>query len=411
MSDNVKVMTRSSEISRLSKLERVYDISPQILTGQKSLNSLANSFKSGQASKEVMTINAKVSYDPKKVDKKWSLQVEKSKLTGQSNTFPDAFYNTFNPLVLDFTKFRDESPLLYKSIYDTMTNSDFDETMKINEFELPGIAWTEILDGQAVTRGQMKEGTSDSVSLKINGAGFTTTLRNQLFNKQWKDSMMIKANMIGYNAFLNDAHLAPIIAYSGYGSNDFNGKPRSTAAVSITGATYYENLFLTIKKGIRDAFARRLPNGFSDKASDKKVGQRFNSGILLTNEYDAVRVLEIMKGIPVADSKAYRDLKLPIGGIKGIQQIIGYEGDVISINDDQAPVTYAGVAENTAYLIYPKKGFKELIKQGLTPLVQAGDINKLAVNEFVWWDARGLIAQPQYYVQKITLPAASGEFA
>jgi hypothetical protein len=58
-------------------------------------------------------------------------------------------------------------------------------------------------------------------------------------------------------------------------------------------------------------------------------------------------------------------------------------------------------------MVAPKRGFKELVKQPLTMITDEGRANNLSTKETVWWDCRGIIAQPQTYAFKFKLIPAS----
>jgi len=89
--------------------------------------------------------------------------------------------------------------------------------------------------------------------------------------------------------------------------------------------------------------------------------------------------------------------------ISGIQSVIYYDGWEIAVG--KKSYTYNGVPQDKAYLIRPKRGFKELVKQDLRVEATSGDLSRLIESQIVAYAYRGVYAAIEENVQEISLAA------
>ena len=64
--------------------------------------------------------------------------------------------------------------------------------------------------------------------------------------------------------------------------------------------------------------------------------------------------------------------------------------------------SYGGVTPGKAYLIRPKRGFKELLKQDLRVEAAMGDLTRLVDSQIVAYAHRGVFAAVEENVQEIS---------
>jgi hypothetical protein len=86
--------------------------------------------------------------------------------------------------------------------------------------------------------------------------------------------------------------------------------------------------------------------------------------------------------------------------VSGISEIVYYDGWETIVG--RKTYTYAGVTPGKAYLIRPKRGFKELEKQDLQIESIAGDLSRLVEAQIIGWSYRGVYAAVEENVQEIS---------
>jgi len=87
--------------------------------------------------------------------------------------------------------------------------------------------------------------------------------------------------------------------------------------------------------------------------------------------------------------------------ISSIQSVIYYDGWETVVGEKT--YSYPGVTPGKAYLIRPKRGFKELVKQDLRVEATSGDLSRLIESQIVAYAYRGVYAAIEENVQEITL--------
>jgi hypothetical protein len=118
--------------------------------------------------------------------------------------------------------------------------------------------------------------------------------------------------------------------------------------------------------------------------------------VLLASEADRFQIEDALL-TPVLDAKGNPLPRVPVS------TIIYYDGFTITKGVKQ--YAYGGVPAGTAFCIYPKQRFKELVEHGLRIDADNRDISRLVEAQVVGRTRRGLYADVVQSVQKVTLPA------
>jgi len=119
--------------------------------------------------------------------------------------------------------------------------------------------------------------------------------------------------------------------------------------------------------------------------------------ILLASSTDQEDIAEAMASFTIQAT--------PYRALDGISDIIYYDGWTAKVG--KKDYSYPGVTAGKAYLIRPKRGFKELIKQALQINATMGDITRLVESQVVGDFWRGVFCAVDENIQEITFPATS----
>lgn len=266
-------------------------------------------------------------------------------------------------------------PLLYGPIYDRIAPAGGfpGGVYQIDAYTLQGnVVFLQKFEGGEVEFGTLAKGSPSTGAIQTYAAGFEWTEDVIEFDRTWSIELNNQAFGRAYNALLNHLHLSPIIGASLTGGN--------ATAADTTGSTLQEKTFNTF----RDAYT----------ASVTAVPRRTGS-VLLASEADRFQIEDALL-TPVRDVQGNALPNVPIS------TIIYYEGETITRGSDV--FTYPGVTAKTAFLIFPKRKFKELIHHDLRIDIGAPDISRLVEGQQVGRSRRGLYADIQGSVQKIALP-------
>jgi hypothetical protein len=314
------------------------------------------------------------------------------RLVGQTATLPGDLYDNlatldprWRPFILDFTRQIAMQERVYMPIYDTQESADFDETMKIVDFtDATDFGYTEWQDGEGVWMNDISGGESSSVTLKIHAGGYARTMRDEMFNRLWKQQLMAKKQAEGYNKFLNHLHLYPIVAH------DYTGKTINIDSLNVADTPTWWEKNWRIMKLMKDKY-------YSAKDSHLQPLRR---PVLLMNTYTYQTAWsDSLDEIRFADSKRYTTMQ------GWWDSVVLYDDALMNFSGRK--VTWAGPANGEVFVISPKDGFKELIKQPLTMIADAGRAANLSAEEKVWWDCRGIICDPTTFAFKMELIPAS----
>lgn len=283
-------------------------------------------------------------------------------------------------VVLDVELGREDVPVLYRPIYDTITDPNFPKEFEAKWAQRGTVIFFEHLEGEEVKFGSLEAEQGPIARIRGYSAGFEYTKEMQIFNQTFNFEVLNKAFGEAHNAMLNHLHFAPILQHS-------YKKDNKTDAVYVdelgktldskTGANYLLSLRETLRTAIKDTRTEKRPGT-----------------VLIANSADQQDIEDSMKPMNIQAT--------PYSALSGITDIIYYDG--WETNVGRKEYAYEGVPEGKAYLVRPKRGFKELVKQGLQINSTIGDLTRLVEAQIVGDFWRGVFAAVEENVQEITLP-------
>ncbi|WP_136604662.1 hypothetical protein [Paenibacillus dokdonensis] len=299
---------------------------------------------------------------------------------GEMLTSENSRKELLQKVVLDVELGREEVPLLYGPIYETISDTNFPKEFEAKWAQYGSVIFLEHLEGEEVKFGSLQAEQGPIARIKGFTAGFEYTKELQIFNQTFNFEVLNKAFGEAHNALLNHLHLAPIIK-NGYKSSN------KTAAVYVdekgktlansTGAHY----ILSLRETLRQAL--------TDTRTAKRTGN-----ILLANSANQEDIKDALSSFTIQAT--------PYSALGGIDTIIFYDG--WETQGSKKSYAYDGVPAGKAYLIRPKRGFKELIKQALQIQATIGDLTRLVEAQIVGDVWRGVFAAVEENVQEITFP-------
>jgi len=264
-------------------------------------------------------------------------------------------------------------PLLYNPIYETIPGPFPGGVVQINENTLQGnVIFLEKFEGGEIVFGTIQKGVPATAPITTYAAGFEWTEDMIEFDRTWDITLNNRAFGRSYNYLLNHIHLSPIIAFSYAGGN--------LTAANATGATTQEKTLLTFQSAYKSAVSA--------------TPQRTPS-VILANEADRFQIEDALLS-PVLDANGRPLARVPV------DTIIYYNG--ATVTNGVKSYVYPGVTQGTAYFIFPKQRFKELVHHDLRIDIGAPDISRLIEGQQVGRTRRGVYGDPANSVQKLTLP-------
>jgi len=276
-----------------------------------------------------------------------------------------AFRDLLRKVVLDVELGRELQPVVYGPIYERIEDANLPRVLDA-KWALQGVVvFSEHLEGQEVRFGRLDALQGPTARILTFSAGFEYTKEIMDFNESFRPEMLNRALGEAHNALLNDIHLRPIISHTYTGAN------LTTWIAPPAGQPAWVGIRETIVAAQKAAVRAKRPGS-----------------VLLANPVMQAEIELALRGGHNIEGTQYP----PIGGI---QQVIYYDNDVHH--------GYTGVAENRAYLIRPRRGFKELVKQDLRVEAQVGDLSRLVQEQIVAYAYRGVFAALTENVQQINL--------
>lgn len=276
-------------------------------------------------------------------------------------------------VVLDVEMGREDIPVLYGPIYETMSDPNFPQILDAKWATYGDCIFLEHMEGEEIKFGSMSAEEGPTARIRTYTSGFEYT--DEMIKYNYTYLMDGINNGVGraYNALLNHLHLAPIVTY------DYSKRVKNvTKAVKETGLQDWQNVQETLSKGVEDAIAA------------KREGS-----VLLINKLDKRRIEQALStNFTSLDGRVFKAPSIPT--------IIAYDGEEITVGKEQ--YVYPGVKEGEAYLIRPKAGFRELVKEDLTVENTLGDRSRLISEQLIAYAYRGVFAAVEENVQKIILP-------
>lgn len=300
-----------------------------------------------------------------------------NKPMGEMIGTPDGLYDVIQKSVIDLELGREEVPLIYQAIYRPMSDPNFSEHVDIAPLIGQQCVFLEKMELEEVKFGTKKIGPKDTVPIITYATGFQITEDMIEYDKTWEIEEQNRSIGEAYNALLNHIHLYPIINFSYAAKN-------KTAAVS-TKSTLLENM--------RETFRNALIHSFADKNTDTKAPRK--PTVLLAPSVRKLDIEECLQRMQVAGT-IYPSIS--------IDTIVYYDGWSVTVGEKT--YTYSGVDTNKAYLVEPRRYFRELIKHDLRVDADNADLSRLIEKQVVARVRRGVVAYPANAVEEITLPTS-----
>lgn len=281
----------------------------------------------------------------------------------------ESFKELLGKVSLDVELGREKVPLLYKEIYDFISDENLPEILDAKWAMSGTVIFMEHAEGQEIKFGSLRAEQGPTARIVTYSAGFEYTKQMIDFNRTFEIDILNRGMGEGYNALLNHIHLSPIVSFSYKPANKtaFQGKEGEERWVSIW---------------------RTLDAARSAAGTAKRQGS-----ILLANSADQTAIETALKGFTY-NGTTY-------AAISGITTVIYYDGYSVTVGKKEH--SYPGVAPGKAYLIRPKRGFKELLKRDLQIETTQGDLSRLVQAQMVGYAYRGVYAAIEENVQEIAL--------
>lgn len=273
-------------------------------------------------------------------------------------------------VVLDVELGKEQVQLLYKPIYDTITDPNFPEVLDAKWALSGACVFLEHMEGGEVKFGSIAAEHGPTARIKTYTTGFEYTKKMIDFNETFNVELLNKSMGEAYNALLNHLHLSPIIGFQYKAAN-------KTAFKGEAGDPIWLGMYKTFAQGVKDSRIAKRPGT-----------------VLLANSADAMDIEMALKGGHQIEGTVYP-------AIAGINSIVYYDGWETTVGKKN--YEYAGVAPGKAYLIRPKRGLKELVKRDYTVETGNKDISRLVEEQIIAYCYRGVFAAIEENVQEITL--------
>lgn len=305
---------------------------------------------------------------------------------GEMITSADTAEGFLAKITLDLEMGFADIPLLYKPIYETITNRGFPEVFEAKWLQYGKVVFLQHVEGQEVKFGVLESEEGNVAYIRTYSAGFEYTEDLIEYNNQWSMQLLNTAMGRAYNALLNHIYLNPILSYS-YTST--NQTPANTMfdSPAYSDIDAYTRHILNVRQTLHDAKQATLVKNSYGK-------NRAGSNIILCSSTDEQYIVEALNGFQVRGT-VFQPLT-------GISQIIVYDGWSDEIRGETT--SYDGVTAGKCYLVRPKVYMKELIKHGL--IVDSGnpDLSRLIEEQIVGRARIGVYAGIEDSVEEITLP-------
>ena len=282
----------------------------------------------------------------------------------------EQFKDLLRKVVLDVELGREQVQLLYQPIYDRIQDANLPKVLDAKWALTGTVIFTEHLEGEEVKFGKLQAEQGPIARILTYTAGFEYTKEMRDFNEAFSVEILNRAMGEAYNALLNHIHLYPIIGFSYEAAN-------KTAYQAADGKPAWVGVYNTLVQAVADAAVAKRPGT-----------------VLLASTADQANIEMALKGGHQIEGTVYP-------AISGIQAVIYYDGWETVVG--KKAYSYPGVAPGKAYLIRPKRGFKELVKQDLRVEATSGDLSRLVESQIVGYAYRGVYAAVEENCQEISL--------
>lgn len=311
-------------------------------------------------------------------------EVEKKIINGEMETFElsrpigemltsgslEQFKDLMKKVVLDVELGREQVPLLYQPIYDRLQDSNLPRLIDAKWALYGTVVFVEHIEGEEVKFGRLQAEQGPVARICTYAAGFEYTKEMKDFNDSFSMEILNRAMGEAYNALLNHIHLYPIISFNYPTAN-------KTAFQGTVDEDLWVRFYKTLNKALADARAKKRPGT-----------------VLLASSLDKENIEMALKGGYQINGTTYP-------AVSGIEAVIYYDGWTVQVG--KKTFEYSGVPQGKAYLIRPKRGFKELIKQDLRVEATSGDLSRLIEAQIVGYAYRGVYSAVEENVQEVSL--------
>lgn len=284
----------------------------------------------------------------------------------------EQFKDLLRKVVLDVELGREQVQLLYQPIYEKIQDANLPRVLDAKWALTGTVVFTEHIEGEEVKFGRLQAEQGPIARILTYAAGFEYTKEMKDFNEAFSVEILNRGIGEAYNALLNHIHLYPILSFSYQSANQ-------TAYQGETTDPTWVRVYKTINKALADA------------AKAKRPGT-----VLLASTANQADIEMAIRGGYQIEGTMYPP-------ISGIQSVVYYDGWEITVG--KKTYSYDGVTAGKAYLIRPKRGFKELLKQDLRVEATSGDLSRLIESQIVAYAYRGVYAAVEENVQEISLAA------
>lgn len=282
----------------------------------------------------------------------------------------EQYKDLLRKVVLDVELGREQVPLLYKPIYDLMSDSNMPRIIDAKWALYGTVIFSEHMEGQEIKFGSLQAEQGPVARILTYTSGFEYTKEMKDFNDSFSVEILNKAMGEAYNALLNHLHFNPIIGFTYKTDN-------KTAYQGETTDDLWVGYYKTLNKGLSDARNKKRPGN-----------------ILLASSMDKDNIEMALKGGYQINGTTYP-------AVSGIDSVIYYDGWNVTVG--RKDYSYPGVQPGKCYLVRPKRGFKELLRQDLKVEAQAGDLSRLVEEQIVGYAYRGVYAAIEENIQEISL--------
>ena len=277
----------------------------------------------------------------------------------------EQFKDLLRKVVLDVELGREFQPIMYTPIYENITDVNFPRVIDAKWAKRGKVVFTEWMEGREVRFGTLEVSQGPTARILTFTAGFEYSKEIVDFNESFRVELLNRNIGEAHNALLNHIHLSPILTFTYPAGN------KTAYIVPPAGEPAWVGVHNTIIAAQKAATTAKRPGT-----------------VLLANSVMRSEIELALGGGHLVNGTQYR-------AIGGIATVIYY--------DDEPEFEYTGVAPNRAYLIRPRRGFKELVKQDLRIEAQAGDLTRLIEEQIVAYAHRGVFAAVQENVQELTI--------
>ena len=273
-------------------------------------------------------------------------------------------------VVLDVELGREQVPLLYKPIYELLSDPNMPELIS-EKWALYGtVIFTQVMEGEEVKFGRLAAEHGPAARILMFAAGFEYTKKMKDFNDSFSMEILNKAMGEAWNALLNHIHLNPILVYNYDAGN-------TTGWAGLVDDPLWVGMWRTLSEAVNDTRVAKRPGN-----------------ILLASAADRTNLEMALKG-------GYTIAGTTYPAVDGIDTVIYYDGWDVQVGKKRH--SYAGVTPGEVFLIRPRRGFKELLKQDLRIEASGADLSRLIESQIVGYGYRGTYAALVENVQKIDL--------